>query len=134
MSTHQLVALLIVVVLPTMVVEESLAHRRRRAAARREAAIRHYRARLAFSADRALAGALRRAEPDGPVVVSVHEVQRLAYEDFGLTEVSRDAAAAALRERLDRSGRRRFVLSDADADPDLDRGRDLDGDLDAGPR
>jgi hypothetical protein len=130
MSTHQLVAFLVVVVLPTMVVEESLALRRRRRATRRKTAIRHYRRRLAFAADRAVAGALRRADPDGAVVVSVHEVQRLAYEDFGLASVSRDAAAAALRQRLDRSSRRRFVLSDADADPDLKRDWDPDADLD----
>ena len=113
LSTDLLVAALVVLVLPTMVVEELHAYRRR-AAERQQAWVRHYRGRLANAADRALAAALRAASADEPAVVTVRQVQLMAYEDFGLDAVPREHAAAMLRERLDRLDHPPCLLSDVD--------------------
>ncbi|WP_438295898.1 hypothetical protein [Streptomyces sp. HUAS TT7] len=71
----------------------------RRAKAARPWVSEHHRRRLVVAAHWTITTAQRAVRPDEPVRVMVADVQRRAVDDFGMT-VSRDDAAAVLRERL----------------------------------
>lgn len=83
-----------------------------RARAERSARARRPR-ELRRAADMVIAAARRAVGPGEPAVVRVAAVRELAAGHFGHLSVSRQEAAAALRERYERAGCDRDCVTDA---------------------
>ncbi|MHA6763956.1 hypothetical protein [Streptacidiphilus sp. PAMC 29251] len=90
--------------------------RRQRADRERRSASREHR-KLVSAADWTVRRARSRADRAQTMLVTVDEVLVKAMEDFGLTQVTREHAAAVLRERLAMLGGRADIVTDADLDP-----------------
>ena len=101
MRTRLPTALALLTLLLTPVPALDRARRRRRCGPDHHRVSAHrYRSQLVSAADRTIADARRGPAPGAGRVVTVRDVQRRAYRDFGLRSVPEEYAGRVLRERL----------------------------------
>ncbi|MER5183779.1 hypothetical protein ABT009_36490 [Streptomyces sp. NPDC002896] len=79
----------------------------------RAALARDYPRHLLRSADMAIAAARRQAARGEPVIVRIDDVISVATQHFGHASVTREQAAAALRQRYEAGGCRADCMTDA---------------------